>query len=123
MNAFGKSAGGGRRAAPREVTPLLAVYATVTRSHSALLVDVSSRGARLRTPRSPEIGEDVQLSLSNVRTFGTVAWVQDDLFAVAFDEPLQNADLASLRQIVARSFGFAPDIMSAIDDWVLGTAD
>lgn len=123
MNAFGKSAGGGRRTAPREITPLLAVYTTVTQSHSALLVDVSSTGARLRAPTLPEAGQDVQVSLSNVKAFGTVAWVQDDLFAIAFDEPLPEADLVSLRQIVARGFGFAPDIMAAIDDWVLGIAD
>ena len=123
MNAFGKSAGGGRRAAPREITPLLAVYTTVTRSHSALLVDVSSAGARLRAPALPEEGQDIQVSLGNVRAFGAVAWVQDDLFAISFDEPLPDADLASLRQIVARGFGFAPDIMAAIDDWVLGIAD
>jgi hypothetical protein len=123
MNAFGKSAGGGRRTAPREITPLLAVYTTVTRSHSALLVDVSSTGGRLRAPTLPEAGDDVLVTLSHVRAFGTVAWVQDDLFAVAFDEPLPDADLVALRQIVARGFGFAPDIMSAIDDWVLGIAD
>ena len=123
MNAFGKSAGGGRRTAPREITPVLAVYTTVTRSHSALLVDVSSTGARLRAPTLPEAGEDVLVTLSNVRAFGTVAWIQDDLFAMAFDEPLPDADLAALRQIVARGFGLAPDIMSAIDDWVLGIAD
>lgn len=123
MNAFGKSAGGGRRTAPREVTPLLAVYTTVTRSHPALLVDVSSTGARLRAPALPEAGDDLLVSLSNLRVFGTVAWVSDDLFAVAFDEPLSDEDLASLRQIVARGFGFAPDIMAAIDDWVLGRGD
>ena len=123
MNTFGKSAGGGRRTAPREVTPLLAVYTSVTRSHSALLVDVSSNGARLRAPELPEAGEDLLVSLSNVRVFGTVAWASDGEFAIAFDETLSNEDLASLRQIVARGFGFAPDIMSAIDDWVLGIAD
>ena len=66
MNAFGKSAGGGRRTAPREVTPLLAVYTSVTRSHSALLVDVSNTGARLRAPELPEAGEDLLVSLSNI---------------------------------------------------------
>jgi hypothetical protein len=123
MNAFGKSAGGGRRTAPREVTPLLAVYTSVTRSHSALLVDVSNTGARLRAPELPEAGEDLLVSLSNIRVFGTVAWVSDCEFAIAFEQTLSDEDLASLRQIVARWFGFAPDIMAAIDDWVLGIAD
>ena len=71
----------------------------------------------------PEPGQDVEVRLSNVRAFGPVAWVEDELFAMAFDEPLPDAKLDSLRQIVARGFGLAPDIMAAIDDWVLGIAD
>ena len=121
MNAFGKCAGGGRRAAPRELTPLLAVYTTVTCSHTALLVDVSGTGARLRSPVLPEMGKELYVSAAKVRAFGTVVWVLQDEFAVAFDEPLQPEDLARLRQVVRSSFGFAPDVKAAIDDWVQGT--
>ena len=123
MNAFGKCAGGGRRNAPREVAPLLAVYTTVTRSYSALLVDVSSTGARLRSPELPEPGDDLLVSLGRVQAFGTVAWVRDDQFAVAFDQSLGADDLASLRKIVASGLGFTPQVKAAIDDWVLGIAD
>ena len=123
MNAFGKAAGGGRRAAPREVAPLLAVYTTVTRSHSALLVDVSSTGACLRAPELPDSGDSVLVSLADVRGFGRVAWARDDQFAVAFDEPIAPDDLMALRRIVASGRGFAPHIKAAIDDWVLGIAD
>ena len=123
MNAFGKSAGGGRRAAPREVAPLLAVYTTVTRSHSALLLDVSKTGACLRAPELPERGEDVVVSLANVKAFGSVAWVREDQFAVAFDDPIEPDDLLALRRIVATGRGFTPHIKAAIDDWVLGIAD
>ena len=123
MNAFGKCAGGGRRAAPREIAPLLAVYTTVTQSHSALVVDVSSTGARLRSPTHPEEGADLLLSLADVRVFGTVAWIDDEQFAVAFDEPLQPEDLAKLGRIVASGRGLTPHVQAAIDDWVLGRID
>ena len=121
MNAFGKCAGGGRRAAPREVAPLLAVYTTVTRSHSALLVDVSSSGARLRTPHLPEERDELFLTIAKVKAFGTVAWAGDGEFAMAFDEPLNADELASLRLNVRTSFGLPPDVKAALDDWVLGT--
>jgi hypothetical protein len=123
MNAFGKSAGGGRRAAPREVTPLLAVYTTVTKSHSALLVDVSSAGARLRSPDLPHESDDVLVILSSVKAFGTVAWAREGEFAISFDEPLQTDDLDVLKRIVASGRGFTPHVKAAIDDWILGTAD
>lgn len=121
MGAFGKCAGGGRRAAPREAAPLLAVYTTVTRSHSALLVDVSSTGARLRTPDPPEQDDELFVTVAKVKAFGNVAWVRDGEFAIAFDEPLEPAELASLRSNVSSSFGLPPDVKAALDDWVLGT--
>ena len=121
MNAFGKCAGGGRRAAPREVAPLMAVYTTVTKTHSALLVDVSCSGARLRTPDLPGEGDELFITIGKVKAFGTVAWVRSDQFAMAFDEPLAADELQTLRQNVRTSFGFSPDVKAAIDDWVLGT--
>ena len=121
MNVFGKAAGGGRRAAPRELAPLLAVYTTVTRSHSALLDNVSSTGARLRTPHLPFEGEELFVTIGGVKAFGSVAWVREDQFAMAFDEPLDTEDLSHLRTVVRNSFGLSPDIKAAIDDWVLGS--
>ena len=120
---FGKSAGGGRRAAPREAAPMLAVYTTVTRSHSALLVDVSGTGARLRAPQLPGEGDELVVTIATVKAFGSVAWVRDDQFAMAFDEPLNSEDLELLRDIVRAGRGLTPDIKAAIDDWVLGRAD
>ena len=121
MNAFGKCLGGGRRAAPREATPLMAVYTTVTRSHSALLVDVSSTGARLRTPVTPEEGDELFVTIGRVKAFGTVAWVRDSHFAMAFDVLLEADELDLLRENVRTSFGFSPDVKAAIADWLTGT--
>ena len=118
---FGKRPGGGRRAAPREAAPLLAVYTTLTSAHSALLVDVSSTGARLRTPVLPQEGDELFVSIGKVKAFGTVAWVENGQFAMAFDEALPADELDVLRQTVRTSFGFSPDVKAAIDDWVLGT--
>src|SRR4051812_21582808 len=99
MNAFGKCLGGGRRAAPREAAPLLAVYTTVTRSHSAQLVDVSSTGARLRAPDLPQEGDELIITIGRVRAFGAVAWVTETDFAMAFDDRLDASDLAQLRDV------------------------
>ena len=71
----------------------------------------------------PERGDDLLITLSTVRAFGTVAWVEGDEFAVAFDAPLTAADLTLLRKIVRSGLGFTPQVKAAIDDWVLGIAD
>ena len=117
---FGKSSGGGRRSAPREAAPLLAVYTTVTRSHSALLVDVSSTGVRLRTPDLPAEGDELFVTIGKIKIFGSVAWTRDGEFAVAFEEPMDGETLHLLRQNVRASFGLPPDVKAAVDDWVLG---
>ena len=118
--SFGKCPGGGRRTAPREAAPLLTVYTTVTRARSALLVDVSSSGARLRTPDLPEVKEELFVTVGKVKAFGSVVLVGRGEFAVASDEPLETEQLEMLRQNVRSSFGFSPDVKAAIDDWVLG---
>ena len=98
MKPFGKCGGGGRRAAPREAASLLAVYTTVTRSHSALLVDVSDTGARLRTPDLPSAGDELFVTIGEVKAFGCLAWACDGEFVMAFDEPLEADDLADLTE-------------------------
>jgi hypothetical protein len=117
---FGKQGGGGRRGAPREATPLLAVYTTVTNSHEVVLVDVSSSGARLRGPILPEAGDDLFVSVENIKVFGTVVRLEGHEFAVAFDRPLPSEDLALLRSKVRQGAGFSPEERAAIDGWVLG---
>ena len=117
---FGKRGGGGRRNAPREAAPLLAVYTTVAGSHEAVLVDVSSSGARLRGPNLPQVGEELFVSFENIKAFGTVARSEEHEFAIAFDEPLTADDLNVLREKVKRGAGFSPEEQAAIDGWVLG---
>jgi hypothetical protein len=117
---FGKQPGGGRRGAPREAAPLLAVYTTVTESHEVVLVDVSSTGARLRGPSLPEAGDELFVSLENLRMFGTVVRIDGHEFAVSFDRPLPLESLALLRRKVKEGAGFSPEERAAIDGWVLG---
>lgn len=117
---FGKRGGGGRRSAPREAAPLLAVYTTVTKSHEVVLVDVSSTGALLRGPNLPELGDELFVSVETIRAFGKVVRVEEHEFAVAFDRPLTSEDLEMLADRVRRGAGFSPEERAAIDGWVLG---
>ena len=116
---FGKRGGGGRRDAPREASPLLAIYTTVTKSHEVVLVDVSRSGARFRGPIVPEPGDEVYVSFENIKAFGTVVRVEEHGFAISFDQPLSAYDLTLLRNKVKQG-GFSPEEKAAIEGWVLG---
>jgi len=122
MSVFGKRNGGGRRRAQREAAPSIAVFTTVTKSHPAVLVDISATGARLRTTDLPQFGEELMVNVESVRAFGCVAWVRGDQFGVAFDDALQPADVHKLRCRLSRSPGLPPEMSAAMDDWNTGLA-
>ena len=120
MSIFGKSTGGGRRSAAREAAPLTAVFTTVTRSHSATLVDISATGARLEGRNLPLEGELVELSMARVRTFGLVKWVLGEQCGIAFDVKLDCEDVGLLREHVESVKGLPPEIKAAYDNWMIG---
>lgn len=120
--AFGRCEGGGRRSAAREAAPLIAVCSSVTESHSATMIDVSSSGARLHCRIVPRKGQELVVATEGVRAFGRVIWCRHEQFGVAFDSPLDAEDVEFLRRRVANSAGFTPEMKAALDEWTLGAA-
>jgi hypothetical protein len=120
--SFGKRHGGGRRTAEREVAPAVARFTTVTKSHGAVLVDLSTTGARLRSSELPVKGEELMVAVETIRAFGSVAWVRGDQFGVAFDVPISLADVRRLKGKLARCAGLPPEMTAAMDDWSTGLA-
>ncbi len=122
MKSFGKSNGGGRRGASRESLPLIAAFATRTRSHHASLVDVSSTGLRLKGDNLPARDEDLVITVESKSVYGVVAWSRLGYCGVEFDTPLPAETLDLLEQRVRRARGLPPEIAAAMDDWQLGAA-
>lgn len=122
MSSFGKSKGGGRRSAPRAPVPLTAVFTTVVRSDSALVVDVSTTGVRLRGRDLPVGTEAVEVTMEATRAFGSVMWSEDGECGIEFDEPLHPAEIAVLRQKVTILAGLPPQLKAALEDWTTGFA-
>lgn len=89
MSTFGKCQGGGRRTAKRSKVPLIAVVMTLTESRSAVVVDISATGARLRAKDLPQEGCELFLTLEGVVVFGTVAWSRRSECGIAFDGKLK----------------------------------
>jgi hypothetical protein len=122
MSVFGKRNGGGRRKSQRDTAPAIAVFTTVTKSHPAVLVDISATGARLRSDDLPHPGEELMVAVETVRAFGCVAWVRGDQFGIAFDEPVSPAEAQQLKGKLSRCAGLAPEMSAAMDDWTTGLA-
>ncbi|MGZ2412919.1 PilZ domain-containing protein [Sphingomonas sp. F9_3S_D5_B_2] len=122
MSDFGKCRGGGRRRARREPAPALAVFTTVTRSFSAVVVDLSCTGVRLRSPDLPEMGEELIVTVENARAFGSVAWILGDEFGVAFDDPISLGEVQMVKHRLKKSAGLAPELSAALEDWTTGMA-
>jgi hypothetical protein len=120
MNSFGRSKGGGRRRASRESLPLVAVFATRTRSYRAELVDISSTGLRLRADNLPAKDEDLMITVESASLYGVVAWSRMGYCGVAFDSPLPRETLDLFEARVKRGRGLPPEIVAAMDDWQLG---
>jgi len=122
MSPFGKCKGGGRRAAARSTAPLIGLVTTLDRTRSAIIVDVSATGARLRGKDLPPKWADFFINVDGVVTFGTVQWEDGDDRGIAFDAPLTGDDLSLLQSKVAQAKGMPPEIKAAFDDWTQGFA-
>ena len=122
MGTFGKCKGGGRRSASRSPAPLIAAVTTLKGAHSAIVVNVSSTGARLRGANLPDLDEQLFVNLDGVIAFGTVAWSDADEMGVAFDGPLSGSDEQRLNEKVKAAGGLPAEIKAAFDQWTLGVA-
>jgi hypothetical protein len=122
MTTFGKRQGGGRRAAAREPVPLLVVLTGRTHSHNAVLVDLSTTGARLRCSELPQVGEDLVLNVEGLAAYGVVRWSRMRHCGLEFDPPISLAQVKSLAHKVSLSRGLPVGVSAALEDWSTGKA-
>ena len=104
---FGRRTDGptGRRRAVRERLSLSVSLYSVEQSRGALLADMSQSGCRLQGMALPEVGQDVLLKAAEVELFGQIVWKDGAERGVKFEEPITEADLEELRQILCRQQG------------------
>lgn len=122
MSTFGKCEGGGRRSAARTAAPLIGLITTLNETRSAVFVDVSSTGVRLRGKNLPPKWADLFVNVEGVVGFGTVQWEDGDERGIAFDTPLHPDDEQLLQRKIGEARGMPPEIKAAFDDWTQGVA-
>ena len=119
---FGKQNGGGRRSAKREIAPLVALLTTRSRTYTAVAIDLSTTGVRLKGEELPDVGEELQLKLEGLHAFAVTCWREDDQCGLEFDLPLSGPDVSALRYEVARAAGVPVHLREAYDHWQHGQA-
>lgn len=122
MVAFGKRVGGGRRLDQRVSTPIIAQLSTLAETFQAVLVDLSATGARLEGSNLPAKDKELSFRAGALHTVATVKWRGQMECGIQFYEPLQQAEVVSLRKEVANAAGLPPEMRAALDDWVAGFA-
>jgi PilZ domain len=108
----------------REPLLLAASILTIERSRSAVILDVSQSGARLRGSVRAAPGQDLWLRVGCVDTLATVAWTDGDICGVTFDQPLGEDDLDHLRREAKNTIvaTMTPEERLAAQDWAFGFA-
>lgn len=97
MRGFGVSQATGRRSVPRAQSPLLAVLSSSAGDYTAVLVDISRTGARLRGEVLPHIGQELTFKAENVTACGDVVWRDAGTCALEFDTPIAASEVQRIR--------------------------
>src|ERR1044071_4044793 len=121
MSAFGKRDGGGRRSSARSGTPLSGLVTPLLGTRLAVVIDVSSTGARVRGRDLPSKWADLFINVEGVVSFATVRWEDGDERGIEFDAPLHSSDEDLLQRKVLEAKGVSPEMMAA-HEWAHGVS-
>ena len=95
----------GRRIRSRLRTRLPARLTTIYGTYSALLLDLSLTGGRIRLSNrhgiveTPSVGSALVLEWCGFDAFGDVAWVDADTIGIVFDQIITPATLIATRDL------------------------
>ena len=88
----------GRRGASRARLALPARAVTFDGTASCMILNASQTGAQIGCEEVPKLGSMIVIEIAPIEFFGNVAWVSDQRFGIAFDEPLAFETVVELRR-------------------------
>ncbi len=99
MHSFGKRVDipGGKRREKRERVTLAGSATTLGGSRSVAISDLGLHGAKLSGRSLPQDGRQILLKVGEIEVMGEVAWSGEHDCGMTFDEPLDTAGIAALK--------------------------
>lgn len=98
-----------RRKSKRDPLGIQVSLHSITQSRVALLLDVSTTGARISGQDLPAVGKDVLLKVAGVELFGGIVRATGKEAAMAFDRPIGQRELDRLRSVMSEAVPEAPE--------------
>lgn len=81
-----------KRNSQRLATSIAALACTILESRDAVIVDLSTHGAKIRCDPYPQ-GMRIHLDIKGEMVWGTVQWTEIDRMGVKFDMPIASGAL------------------------------
>lgn len=117
-NSFGKRGGGGRRADEREQVGIPALLVSLTQRHPAILMEISTTGARVRVADPPKKGSEVFLVVEQLNIYGRIVWRSGEVCGLNFAHETNTYDVELVRRKAS-----SPDQSRMTPQQKGGTAD
>ena len=121
---FGKRSGGGRRQDNGVYSGLPAQLVSLSTRHRAILINISSTGARVRADSPPKKGSEVFLVVQDLEIYGRIVWKSGELCGLRFETAVRAFDVEMLRREAAGAADqrMTPQQKGGADDWRTGVA-
>lgn len=111
----------GRRIAARARVHLPIVLESLSGTRRGTLRNLSCTGALVEASPLLTVGSDVVLRCGSLEAFGVVVWARIRWCGIAFDEPLDQAEVVSLRfSSDDRSSKDHREVLAAAEHWARG---
>ena len=111
----------GRRIAARARVQLPVVLETLSGTGRGTLRNLSCTGALVEVSPLLNVGSDVVLSCGSLEAFGIVVWARMRWCGIAFDEPLDQSTVVSLRvSSDGQGNNDRQDALAAAERWARG---
>lgn len=94
---FGSQSGPEARRFARQPLVLAARLILISGERAVHIRDLSAGGARIAGEDLPPVGADVMLKRGDFETFGTIAWLSHGQAGIAFDETVEDAEIAAIQ--------------------------
>lgn len=124
INTFGKRGGGGRRATERVSAGLPAQLVSLAHRHPAILIEISTTGARVRAADPPRKNSEVLLVVEHISSYSRIIWRSGEVCGLRFVDEIDLFDVELIRHKAsgASTERMTPQQKGGVDDWRSGLA-